>query len=122
MWDRGEAHAAGWAWAAAMIAVTTLYYAVGPTAPSLILLALLAYLCWQRVEIAISLIPLSVPFYLVPKSLHVGRNLDFSLGETTIVLCAAVVVGQLALGLKPRPDNGSVLRYWLPETPFFWPA
>ncbi len=105
-----------------MIAVTTLYYVVGPTAPSLILLALLAYLCWQRVEIAICLIPLSVPFYLVPKSLHAGRNLDFSLGETTIVLCAAVVVAQLALGVKPRPDKGSPLRYWLPETPFFWPA
>jgi O-antigen ligase len=122
MWDTGDMDAAGWAWATAMIGVAVLYYVVGPTAPSLILLAVLAYLCWQRVEIAISLIPLAVPFYLVPKNLHVGRNLDFSLGETIIVLCAAVVVGQLTLGMKPRPENESLVRYWLPETPFMWPA
>jgi putative inorganic carbon (HCO3(-)) transporter len=119
----GEPVVVDWPWIAAMVAAATLYYAIGSTVPSLIMLGVLAALCWQRIGLAITLIPLAVPFYLVPKSLHVGhRTLDFSLGETTILLCAVVLAAQLLLASSRRPAAVNLLRYWLPETPFFRPA
>ncbi len=118
-----EPGAADWPWVAAMVAAATLYYAIGPTVPSLIMLAVLAILCWQRIGLAITLIPLAVPYYLVPKSLHLDhRTLDFSLGETTILLCAAVLALQLLLASPRRPATANLRRYWLPETPFFGAA
>ncbi|MGH2345436.1 MAG: O-antigen ligase family protein, partial [Chloroflexota bacterium] len=122
-WAAGGPPAMDWSWGAAMVAATTLYYVIGPAVPSLIMLAVLAVLCWRRIGLAITLIPLSVPFYLVPKSLHAGRrSLDFSLGETVILLCAAVLAAQLLLASARRPERVGLLRYWLPETPFFRPA
>ena len=124
--DRGRADAQpaqmDLVWSAAMIGTTALYYAIGPAVPGLLLLAVLAYLCWQRTAIAITLIPLAVPFYMVPKSLHLGRNLDFSLGETTIVLCALVVLAQQVLAADDRPAGQPLTSYFLPATPFLWPA
>jgi len=108
------------AWGAAMIATVCLYYAVGSLALSLAFLVLLAYLCWRRTSLAVSLIPLAIPYYLVPK--HVRQGLDFSLGETVIVLCAAIVILKLLLGLSGLPAGASVRRYFLPDTPFLWPA
>ena len=40
------------------MAAAAAYYLVGPTVPSLALLAVLAYLCWQRSDLAVPLIPL----------------------------------------------------------------
>lgn len=108
------------AWGAAMIATVSLYYAIGSLALSVALLALLTYLCWRRTGLAVSLVPLAIPYYSLPKHLHHG--LDFSLGETVIVLCGVVVALQLLLGWRDRPPDTSLRRYLLPDTPFLWPA
>jgi len=76
-------------WTALLLALFALYY-VAPNRPlSLVLLALCAVVCYLRLPLAVSLIPLAMPFYMLPKQLG-HPNPEFSLGETAIALCAAV--------------------------------
>lgn len=104
--------------AAGMVVLAAGYYLIGSTPISLILLAALAYLVWRRSDIAVALIPLSIPFYMLPKQLHLVHHLEFSLGETTILLCAAVVFAQQALTARSRPANASLLRHFVPASTF----
>jgi len=78
-------------WAALLLALFALYY-VAPGVPlSLILLLLCGSVCYLRLPLAVSMVPLAMPFYMLPKQLG-GPHSEFSLGETAIVLCAAVFV------------------------------
>ena len=105
-----------------IVLVATAYYLIGGTAPSLALLAVLALLVWLRTDLAVALIPLALPLYMLPKHLHLVRTLDFSLGETAIVLCTVIVLvqqlGALPVGLPGPPP----LRRYLPASPFWVPA
>jgi hypothetical protein len=79
-------------WIGLLIGAFALYY-VTPWLPlSLLTLALCAVLCYVQLPLATSLVPLAMPFFMLPK--HLG-HLEFSLGETAIVLCCvAYVVGR----------------------------
>jgi hypothetical protein len=109
-------------WSAAIVAVAAAYYLIGATAPSLVLLAVLAYLCWQRSDLAVPLIPLAAPLFMLPKALHVGRHLEFSLAETVIVLCTAVVLAQQIQAAARRPTGTAALPYLLPGSAFTIPC
>jgi len=76
-------------WAALLLALFALYYAAPGVPLSLILLLLCGVVCYLRLPLAVSMVPLAMPFYMLPK--HLGHE-EFSLGETAIVLCAAVFV------------------------------
>jgi hypothetical protein len=104
--------------AAATVAVAALYYLIGNTPLSLLLLAALAYLVWRRTDVAVALIPLAVPFYMLPKHMHLVRHLEFSLGETTILLCTAIVLAQQARSATARPASTSLWRHFVPSSSF----
>lgn len=93
----GVVLAEGW-WSAILIVAFAAYY-VAPGRPlSLLLLAVCAVLCYLQLPLAVSLVPLAVPFFMLPK--HLGRpNPEFALGETAIALCAAAFVVRLGQGL-----------------------
>jgi len=76
-------------WAALLLALFALYYGAPGVPLSLILLLLCGVVCCLRLPLAVSMVPLAMPFYMLPK--HLGHE-EFSLGETAIVLCAAVFV------------------------------
>ena len=109
-------------WGAAIVAVAAAYYLIDGTIPSLALLAVLAMLVWLCSDLAVALIPLALPLYILPKHLHLVRNLDFSLGETAIVLCTLVVLAQQLLAAPASPPGVPVLRRYLPGSPFWPPA
>ncbi len=75
-------------WTALLLALFALYY-VAPGVPLSLILLLLCGVCYLRLPLTVSLVPLAMPFYMLPK--HLGHE-EFSLGETAIVLCAAVFV------------------------------
>ncbi|MBX5449536.1 O-antigen ligase family protein [Thermogemmatispora sp.] len=76
-------------------------------------------LCWYRPAIAIALLPLSLPFYLLQKP--VLNHYSFSAAEITLWSCLAVVLLQAVLQRRRWP-------YWLPWSelrarlgPLLWP-
>src|SRR2546421_270833 len=91
-------------------------YDVAPGLPlSLLLLALCAALCYVQLPLAASLVPLAMPFYMVPK--HLG-HLEFSLGETAIVLCCvAYGVGRTLQRKKREAGLVPMLRRYVPPSP-----
>src|SRR5919197_131165 len=91
-------------------------YDVAPGLPlSLLTLALCAVLCYVQLPLATSLVPLAMPFYMLPK--HLG-HLEFSLGETAIVLCCvAYVVGRTLQRRRWRTGPGSMVRWYVPASP-----
>lgn len=97
---RDEARAAsghsardGAAWGAALIAAFAAYYFAPGLPLSLALLVVCAALCLLQLPLAVSLVPLAMPFFMLPKQLHLGQHMvEFSLGETAIVLCAAAYI------------------------------
>ncbi|HWE61162.1 MAG TPA: O-antigen ligase family protein [Chloroflexota bacterium] len=111
-----------WSAAPLLVAVTAAYYLINNTALSLLLLLALAALIWLRSDLAVTLIPLAVPLWPVPKHLHLVRSLEFSLGETVIVLCAVVVFLQELQRASSRPPGVSLWRHFVPPSPFEWPA
>src|SRR5579885_758310 len=95
-----------WIWAGLLICAFALYYA-SPWLPlSLALLAACAALCYAQLPLAVSLTPLAMPFFMLPK--HLGHE-EFALGETAIVLCAAAYVLRRALEPAPadEPSHGA---------------
>ncbi|QBD77781.1 O-antigen ligase family protein [Ktedonosporobacter rubrisoli] len=62
---------------------------------SLPFLLIFALLCWYRLNFAIALLPLSLPYYLLQKNV-IGRA-EFSLAEITLGVCCAIAVLRLAL-------------------------
>lgn len=114
--------AADGAWGAAIVSVAAAYYLIGGNAPSLALLAVLALLVWLRTDLAVALIPLALPLYMLPKHLHLVRTLDFSLGETAIVLCTAIALVQQLLATPASAPDVPPFRRYLPASPFWVPG
>src|SRR6266513_6134462 len=101
---------------AGLILSMALYYVIGNTnlgsgylfhlnplfsAPFLLLFAVL---CWYRLPFAIALLPLTLPYYLLHKT--IVSHYSFSLAEITLGVCLLVALWQLGL----RRSNWS---YWL---------
>jgi putative inorganic carbon (HCO3(-)) transporter len=59
------------------------------------ILLIFAVLCWYRLSFAVALLPLTLPFYLLPKTL-VG-SYAFSMAEITLIVCLGVALVQLLL-------------------------
>lgn len=98
-----------------LLGAFVLYYALPWWPLSLVALALCAWLCYAQLPLAVSLVPLAVPFYMLPK--HLGR-LEFSLGETAIVLCAAAFVVQRILEQDETAARPLLwLRRFVPASP-----
>jgi O-antigen ligase len=76
---------------AATIATLALYYVI--PAPLLALPLLLAYaaLAWLRLDIALATLPLSFPYWFVPK--HIGGHAVLPLSEIALGVCLAVALG-----------------------------
>jgi putative inorganic carbon (HCO3(-)) transporter len=102
-------------WIGLLIGAFALYY-VAPWLPlSLLTLALCAVLCYIQLPLATSLVPLAMPFFMLPK--HLG-HLEFSLGETAIVLCCvAYVVGRTLQRRRWGTGLDSMVRRYVPASP-----
>src|SRR5947209_11195029 len=68
-------------------------------------LLLFAVLCWYRLPFAIALLPLTLPYYLLHKT--IVSHYSFSLAEITLGVCLLVALLQLLL-------QRSRWQYWLP--------
>jgi putative inorganic carbon (hco3(-)) transporter len=75
------------------------------TLPGLICFGLLA---WKRLDIAVALLPLTFPFWYVPKRLF--DNKVFPLSEIILAVCVLLAIAQLALAWRQRSFS---LRAWL---------
>src|SRR6266536_4000352 len=80
-------------------------------------LLIFGLLCWYRLPVAIALLPLSLPFYLLRKV--VIKNAALSLAEVTLATCLVVAALHLILGNRGRL-SWSHLRDRI--GPFVWPA
>ncbi len=89
-----------WWWAAAIVAAFCLYDVVPGLALSLVVLACAVVLCWRRLPLAVSLVPLATPFFMEPKRLT--AHAAFSLGETAILVCAAASLPHLVASIIRR--------------------
>jgi O-antigen ligase len=69
-------------------------------------LVIFAALCWFRLSFAIALLPLTLPYYLLPKPLLSHYTYSFSIAEITFVICFVVAVAQLLVKRKRW-------QYWL---------
>jgi putative inorganic carbon (HCO3(-)) transporter len=67
-------------------------------------LLIFVVLCWYRLAFAVALLPLALPYYLLPKTVYSHYN--FSLAEITLWLCLGVAVVQLIIWQ-------GTWRYWL---------
>src|SRR5215469_2697149 len=67
--------------------------------PGLIWFGLLA---WRRLDIALALLPLTFPFWYVPKRLF--DNKVFPLSEIVLAICVALALARLVLALR-REDQ-----------------
>src|SRR5437660_863227 len=92
---------------AALILSVALYYIVGNEhlgtgslfdlnpLVSLPFLLIFAVLCWYRLSFAVALLPLALPYYLLPKT--VVGHYSFSLAEIVLETCLLVALLQLLL-------------------------
>ena len=67
-------------------------------------LLIFAVLCWYRLSFAVALLPLTLPYYLLPKT--VVGSYAFSMAEITLIACLVVALVQL-LFLRRK------WQYWL---------
>src|SRR5271167_3664302 len=56
-------------------------------------LLIFAVLCWYRLSFAVALLPLTLPYYLLPKT--VVGSYAFSMAEITLIVCLGVALVQL---------------------------
>ncbi len=75
-----------------------------PTLLALPFLLIFMVLCWYRLPIAVALLPLTLPYYLLQK--NVFSHYDFSLVEIMLWTCLAVAAAQLVVKRRNWP-------YWL---------
>ncbi|MGB8343901.1 MAG: O-antigen ligase family protein [Ktedonobacteraceae bacterium] len=85
------------------IAYTGIIARVNPLV-SLPFLLIFLVLCWYRLPLALALLPLTLPYYLHPKTVFDQYN--FSLAEITLLVCVLVAGVQLILWQ-------TTWRYWL---------
>lgn len=90
---------------------------------SLILPLLVAVLAWIRLEVAVALIPLSVPYYLQLQPINASGSIKFSLGEMSLLICVGVALLRTAL---LAPDRRTSLEWarglWRQARLFLLPA
>jgi putative inorganic carbon (HCO3(-)) transporter len=67
-------------------------------------LLIFVILCWYRLSFAVALLPLTLPYYLLPKTVYSHYN--FSLEEIALWICLGVAVVQLIIWQ-------GTWRYWL---------
>ena len=86
---------------AALLTLGLAYYYLIPS-PFLALPGLLLYIAvaWRRPALALCLLPLTFPFWYVPK--RVVGHLVFPLSESTLAVCACVVVVRWLIAVGPR--------------------
>jgi O-antigen ligase len=102
-------------WTVLLIGAFAVYYLVPWWPLSLLLLVVCGVFCYLQLPLAVSLVPLAMPFFMLPH--HVG-NKEFSLGETAILLCAAAFV--LRGIVAPAQEDAQGLPIWrrfIPASP-----
>ncbi len=83
---------------AGLIASLAYYYLVPSPLLALPGLAVFAYLTWRRLDIALCLLPLSFPYWYVPK--RVFGSTVFPLSEIALAVCAAMALGRILPALR----------------------
>ncbi len=79
-------------------------------------LLIFALLCWFRLPVAIALLPLSLPFYLLQKV--VIKNIAFSVAEVALATCLVIALLHLLAGNRARLSWSQ----WRERIgPFLWP-
>src|SRR3989442_808102 len=68
------------------------------------ILLIFAVLCWYRLSLAVALLPMTLPYYLLPKT--VVGSFSFSMAEITLMVCLGVALVQLL-------HQGRKWQYWL---------
>ena len=63
-------------------------------------LVLFAVLCWYRLSFAVALLPLSLPYYLLPKPVLSHYSYSFSIAQITFGICLVVAIAQLLIKRK----------------------
>jgi putative inorganic carbon (hco3(-)) transporter len=77
-----------------LILALALYYVTPSPALSLLWLALVVALVWRSPRVALALLPLTFPFWFVPKRVY--GHLVFPLSEVTLAVCVVAVAGRAA--------------------------
>ncbi len=72
------------------------FYWIHPPASGLLLLIPIA-LAWIRLDIAVALLPLALPYYLALRPLWPGGFPAFSIGELSLLICLGVAVARTLL-------------------------
>jgi putative inorganic carbon (HCO3(-)) transporter len=99
-------------WAVLLVAAFAGYYLAPGLPLSVGFLAICAILCYLQLPLAVSLVPLAMPFFMLPK--HLGHpHPEFSLGETAIVLCVVVGGARLALIQGRKQHTAEALQHVL---------
>ncbi|GCF08039.1 O-antigen ligase family protein [Dictyobacter arantiisoli] len=75
--------------------------------------------CWYRLPFALGLLPLALPYYLMPKV--VVRSASFSPAEIVLWICVAVACLQLAMFRHKWSYRRSLPEIRTQLGPFFWP-
>jgi putative inorganic carbon (HCO3(-)) transporter len=83
---------------------------------SLPFLLIFAALCWYRLPVAIALLPLTLPFYLLQKV--VIKNIAFSIAEVALATCLVIALLHFLAGNRAKL-SWSQLRERI--GPFLWP-
>ncbi len=60
-------------------------------------LAIFAVLCWYRLPFAVALLPLTLPYYLLPKPLLNHYTYSFSIAQITFGICFIMAIAQLLI-------------------------
>ncbi len=136
-WGRDDGHGASFwrnrLFEGGLVLALALYYLVGNSniklpflqflhvnpLLSLPFLLLFAVLAWQRLPMAVALLPLSLPYYLVQK--EVVGSLQFSLVEITLWTCLAVAGLQWVVQRRRWPYASSLAQLRQRLGPFLWP-
>lgn len=83
------------AWFLAVVAALAAYYLLPWPALSWLLLLALVALAWRRLDLVLAALPLTFPFWYVPK--HVTARATFPLSEIVLGVCVAVALARLAI-------------------------
>lgn len=94
-----------------------------PRTPALLLLLVVAVLAWLRLEIAVALIPLTLPYYLLLQPLRTSGSPAFSLGELGLFICVGVaILRSVLLAAERRATLEWARGLWQQARPFVLPA
>src|SRR5215467_16301246 len=86
----------------AMVLSLAYFYCVPVPVLALPGLLLFAVLAWSRLDMALAILPLTFPFWYVPKRLFDGKV--FPLSEIVLVVCVALAAAHLAFAVCRRQN------------------